>query len=61
MDHERYIQADLHNKEISRADAITRLVDLRYTYVDAQAVVDEWIEDWEAQEDHREEQEQGWT
>lgn len=60
-DTEQLIHDDLWRKEISRRDAVARLVEMRYFLEDAQCMVEEWIELWEYQKDHDEEREQGWT
>jgi len=57
---EQAVYEDLRDKLISRTDAITLLMDMRYDAYDAQCMVDEWIGDWEFQQDWVEEREQGW-
>ena len=57
---ESVVYEDLRDKLISRADAIELLMDMRYCAEDAQCIVDEWIGDWEYEQDWAEEREQGW-
>ena len=57
---EQVVYEDLRDKLISRADAIEILLDMRYSAEDAQCMVDEWISDWDYEQDWAEEKEQGW-
>ena len=61
MDNETRVRADLRDKQISRPDAIERLVEMRYARREAIDMVSEWLDAWEFQKDTDDEREQGWS
>lgn len=61
MDNEKQVYADLRDKLISVPDAVMRMRELRWSREDAESEVTQWLEQWEFQQDHDEEKQDGWA
>jgi hypothetical protein len=60
-DSDQQVYADLRDKLISRADAIVRLIELRWLGIDAEMMVEDWLYQIDTQKDHDDERQSGWS
>jgi hypothetical protein len=61
LDNDNLVYADLRDKLISRADAVVRLMELRWAAEDAEMMVEDWCYQIDTQKDYDDERESGWS
>jgi hypothetical protein len=61
QDSDLRVYQDLRDKQISREESVVRLLELRWSLIDAEAMIEDWLYQIDTQKDRDDERESGWA